>query len=429
MATWRVALTTCRVLLIALLLSMSYSAAQDTSPQLTKLYNFTGGNSGNYPDAAVVIGSGGVLYGTTYGGGTSNLGTVFSLTPPATPGGTWTETVLHSFLGPAKDGSNPYASVVIGKGGVLYGTTVYGGTSGFGTVFSLTPPASSGGAWTETVLHNFAGGSDGTYPSGAVIVKGGVLFGTTYEGGTSNQGTVFSLTPPASPGGAWTENVIHSFLGAPNDGGNPYAALLASGEVLYGTTYYGGTGGCGTVFSLTPPASPGGAWTEAVLYSFTGGGDGSYLNAPVVIGSGGVLYGATVIDGTGSCPGSEGCGAVFSLTPPASPGGSWTVEVLHLFLGSPGDGGNPYATVVIGSGGVLYGTTYHGGTDGGGTIFSLTPPASAGGAWTETILHNFTGGDGKAPSAALVIGKNGALYGTTYSGGKSGYGTVFRLTP
>jgi uncharacterized repeat protein (TIGR03803 family) len=166
---------------------------------------------------------------------------------------------------------------------VLYGTTSYGGSSENGTVFSLAPPASPGGAWTKATLYNFNGTPDGSSPyySGVVIGKKGTLYGTTLFGGTAGYGTVFELRPPASPGGVWTEVVLHSFAGG-SDGELPYAGLaIGSGPggypVLYGTTTYGGTGpctvnypGCGTVFSLTPPASPSGAWTEAVLHNFTG---------------------------------------------------------------------------------------------------------------------------------------------------------------
>jgi uncharacterized repeat protein (TIGR03803 family) len=145
-----------------------------------------------------------VLYGATSGGGTSGYGTVFSLTPPASPGGAWTESVLYSFKGSPSDGTNPNLDgVVIGTGGVLYGATVTGGTvhpscgiPGCGVAFQLTPPASPGGVWTETVLHDFTSGSDGVSPNGLVIGSGGMLYGTTYGGGGAlGWGTVFALKP------------------------------------------------------------------------------------------------------------------------------------------------------------------------------------------------------------------------------------------
>ena len=432
----------------------SSDTLQQTSPRLRTLYTFAGGSDGGDVESGVVIGSGGVLYGTTFNGGIdvcySGCGTVFSLTPPASPGGAWTESVLYRFKGGPSDGTNPVARVVIGSGGVLYGTTKYEypgntsapcGSAGCGTVFSLTPPASPGGAWTETVLHTFtSSGGDGAYPcAGVVISKRGVLYGTTYGGGSSGFGTVFSLTPPASPGSAWTETVLHTFTSSGGDGANPMAGVVfGKGGVLYGATQLGGNsnlcnGGCGTVFSLTPPASPG-PWTETVLHEFAGGsdGDGATPSAGVVIGSGGVLYGAT------SGGGTSGYGTVFSLTPPASPGGAWTESVLYSFKGSPSDGTNPNLDgVVIGTGGVLYGATVTGGTvhpscgiPGCGVAFQLTPPASPGGVWTETVLHDFTSGsDGVSPNG-LVIGSGGMLYGTTYGGGGAlGWGTVFALKP
>lgn len=141
-----------------------------------------------------------------------------------------------------------------------------------------------------------------------MIGKGGVLYRTTSGGA----GTVFKLRPPASPGGARTETVLHNFV-YPSEGYNPLAGVIGSGGVLYGTTQYGGTGcpdpSCGTVFSLTPPAAPGDAWTEATLYSFTGGSDGLYPRGGVVISKSGVLYGATTSDGTWFA------GTVYALKP------------------------------------------------------------------------------------------------------------------
>jgi uncharacterized repeat protein (TIGR03803 family) len=162
---------------------------------------------GSNPEAGVAIGSGGVLYGTTTGGGPSGNGLVYSLTPPASPGGAWTHTVLHNFTC-GSDGCVLFgAGVAIGSGGVLYGATVNGGTgivacpAGCGTVFSLTPPAAAGGPWTETVLHNFTGGKDGALPYASPVIERqtGVLFGTTGDGGVapgrSGYGTVFGLQP------------------------------------------------------------------------------------------------------------------------------------------------------------------------------------------------------------------------------------------
>jgi len=376
MRTVREVLTTGGTLLTALLVLLSNSVAQDTRPTLTTLYSFAGGSDGSDPLAGVVIGPGGVLYGTTQLGGTSNNGTVFSLTPPAAPGGPWTETLLHSFAGSPDDGANPQEGVVISGAGILYGTTVSGGLSDCifeycGTAFSLKPPASPGGAWTETVLYRF-NNSIGSNPEGSLVIGSGVLYGTTSLGGTASNGTVFSLTPPTSSGGAWTETVLHDFTPLSGDGGGPEAGVaIGSGGVLYGTTFFDGLGS-GTVFSLTPPASPGGSWTETVLYNFGSTvHDGLYPMSAVVIGDGGVLYGTTQDGGStsGSC-GFMGCGTVFVLTPPGSAGGAWTESILHYFNST--DGAEPFAGVVIGRG-ALYGTTAYGGTANSGTVFSLTP--------------------------------------------------------
>jgi uncharacterized repeat protein (TIGR03803 family) len=406
-------------------------------PTLTVLHNFLS-SDGATPNAGVLMGSGGVLYGTTVSGGPVN-GTVFSLTPPS-PGSGWTEADLLNFFGSPIDGAEPEGALAMGNGGALYSTTYMGGAHTLGTVFSLTPPPAPGGPWTETVLHNFAGvPGDGALPvAGVTIGSGGVLYGTTASGGTggaSSVGTVFSLTPPASPGGVWTETVLHNFISGGSDGFGPNAGVaIGSGGVLYGTTDAGGAFGWGTVFSLTPPASPGGAWIETVLYNFSNGIGGAVPYAGVTIGNGGVLYGTTYGFGTSDK------GTVYMLTPPGIPGGTWSVKSLHTFTGYPRDGANPYAGVVIGSGGVLYGATQTGGsssacgsTIGCGTVFSLTPPTSPGGAWTETVLHSFTGSDGFFPRGSLLVDSTGLLYGTTAAGGSgppfTSPGTVFSLTP
>ncbi|MGC9951489.1 MAG: choice-of-anchor tandem repeat GloVer-containing protein [Bryobacteraceae bacterium] len=427
------------------------------------LYNFSGGNDGFQP-SAVTIGSGGVLYGTNNSGGASGAGTVFSLTPSAGAGGAWTESVLYTFTGGRTDGANPASGVVIGNGGILYGTASAGGAATAGAVFSLTPPSAGSGAWTESLLYSFKGGNDGALPYVGVVFGGasgspGVLYGATAYGGPANAGTVFTLTPPTSTTGAWTESVLYAFAG-----GAPGSAVLSgvvagSGGVLYGTSQGGGIGscpsGCGTVFSLTPPVGTG-AWTASVPYRFTGGADGAYPAAGVVIGSNGVLYGATELGGTGSCTGTgqpPGCGVVFSLTPPALPGGAWTETTLHNFslangTCNPGgcsgftDGYYPTTGVTLGSGGTLYGTTGSGGSMNSGTAFSLTPPAVSGGAWTGAVLYDFTAFtqynySTTAGPSGLAIGSGGVLYGTTSGGGNTSYncagaagcGTVFSLTP
>jgi uncharacterized repeat protein (TIGR02543 family) len=403
------------------------------------LHNFNNnGTDGFLAQAGLIFDAAGNLYGTTSSGGTYTYGTVFELTPTA--GGGWTETVLHSF-GNGTDGAYAYAGLIFDAAGNLYGTTSGGGAYDGGTVFELTPTA--GGGWTETVLYSFGNGTDGNGPSwaGLIFDAAGNLYGTTQGGGvytscnsSNGCGTVFELTPTA--GGGWTEQVLHSFNGNGTDGFYPQAGLIfdAAGN-LYGTTQFGGnfggncyTFGCGTVFELMP--SRGGGWTEKLLYNFTGGTDGAEPYAGLIFDAAGNLYGTAAYGGTHYyC--YTGCGTVFELTPAA--GGGWTAQVLHTF-GNGADGQNPTASLIFDAAGNLYSTTTGGGTYLDGTAFELTP--TAGGGWTETVLHNFNnnGADGVWPEASLIFDAAGNLYGTTYGGGVYtscnnyvGCGTVFEL--
>jgi uncharacterized repeat protein (TIGR03803 family) len=334
-----------------------------SSPSWTEtvLYSFQGGTVGDGagPQAGLVFDKKGSLYGTTASGGAYGYGTVFELTPPTIQGGAWTETVLYSFKG-GVDGSNPASGVIFDLTS-LFGTTPAGGASNFGTVFQLTPPKKKGGPWTEAILYNFKGLSDGGKPYSSLVLKAKALYGTTLDGGPSSQGAVFELTPPAQVGGAWTESVIYGFTGG-KDGGKPYAGVIfGKAGVLYGTTGLGGSG-YGTVFELTPKA--GAPWTEAPLFSFGGGPDGAYSRYGVVVDTAGKLYGTTGVGTTNS-------GVVFELIPPAKKGGVWTEDVLWTFTGGS-DGGDTTAGLVL-DGGVLYGTTSLGGQYGKGVVFSVTP--------------------------------------------------------
>jgi hypothetical protein len=292
---------------------------------------------------------------------------------PSSPGGEWTETLIHTFTG--GDGSYPYSTPVIGPKGVLFGTCEYGG-AGVGTAYSLTPPSSPGGPWTEATIHNFGAGSDDAYPfAGLTLGPGGVLYGATAGGGTSlNWGTVYSLTTPASAGGSWTKATLYAFLGpGANDGGAPEAPPILRSGVLYGTTsggtFYGDYSTAGTAYSLTAPTAPGGEWTESVLYHFSSESSGNSPYAPLLALPSGVLLGTAPYNFF--CSGCGVSGVAFALHPPASPGGAWTETVLHTFTGGS-DGGNPMGSLVPGGGSVLYGTTTSGGASGGGTAYSLT---------------------------------------------------------
>jgi uncharacterized repeat protein (TIGR03803 family) len=423
-----------RLLLLAALALLMPCAATAQATTYKVLYSFKGSPDGTQPKGAVVIGTDGALYGTTYTGGTSESGTAFRLAPAT--GVPWSETVLHNFTGP--DGQYPSSALAFHEGS-FYGATELGG-SGAGTIFELAPPASAGGTWTETVLYDFVYSKDSqnVAPNGPlVIAPGGTIF-TTAQGAPDvalgfRIGSVIALVPPAAPGGNWTEHEIYPF--GFTQGEWPFTGVISDGGSLFGTTFYGGDEycQCGTVYELTS-STPGTAWTETTIHTFTyTGADGGGSQAALTVGSGGVLYGTTQFGGSGSCEygSGSGCGTVFQLTPPVTPGGAWTESVIYSFTGANGDGTDPSASVVVGNNGVLYGTTQGGGSTGFGTVFKLVPPTALDGPWTETILHSFSdqNGDGATPLAGLALSSTGVLYGTTSAGGTAGKGTVFAIAP
>ena len=222
---------------------------------LSYLHIFTGKDGdGELPESALIADTSGALYGTTSGGGYRENGIVFKLTPPTVAGGTWTETILHTFLGESEDdGSTSNVSLVMDKKGALYGTTFWGGTNNLGTIFQLTPPTSSTGKWGYSILHNFTG-PDGANPASPLLLSStGEFYGMTSGDGSANYGTVFRLTPPTASGGEWTVKVLYSFSGG-TDGSGPSGPLLLLHSAFYGTTETGGSEGNGTVFELA--ASP-----------------------------------------------------------------------------------------------------------------------------------------------------------------------------
>jgi uncharacterized repeat protein (TIGR03803 family) len=280
-------------------------------------------------------------------------------------------------------------------------------------------------AQTFSVLHSFNGGSDGADPvAGLTIDAAGNLYGTA-EGGSDNYGTVYKVTHKS---GGWVFTPLYTFAGG-NDGVDPEARVIfGPGNVLYGTTVYGGTGecngGCGTVFMMRPATHacktalcP---WTETVLYSFMGGSDGlNPLYGDVAFDKSGNIYGTTQRGG------ASGNGTVYELTPSAS---GWTKATLYDFTGGT-DGALPYSGVILDLAGNLYGTTSGGGHNncngGCGTVYQLTPSESG---WTENTLYAFQGeSDGGQPEGGLIFDESGNLYGTTYYYGGSQYGTVYEL--
>jgi len=443
------------LLAFAILLPCSAAtpAVTPNTATLTTLYNFTDLNDGAFPEAGLALGNGGSLFGTTSSGG-SGWGSVFEMTPVKTGG--WTQTTLYTFTGGA-DGANPIANLVIASNNVMYGTTYTGGAHGYGTVYQLAP--GGGGVWAQKVLYSFANGSDGAYPdAGLALASSGILYGTTYGGGSASLGTVFQLAPTH---GGWTEKVLYTFQGGV-DGANPLTAVVVgSGGQLLGTTSQGGsvtvpagTSPCpsnpdntpciyenwGTVFQVTPKG--GGVWAESLLYTFLGASDGGSPESPLILGPNGVLYGNTFWGGTptacsvGEYP--QGCGVIYQVAPPTGGGTTWTQTVLHTFTGVSPDGAHPYGSMGLNTAGALFGTTFSGGANvdvcssesytGCGTIFSLKP-SKTGGPWTKSNITVFPGSPGGGSPNGLLLGTGGAMFGTTIVGGNSGgYGTVFQMT-
>ncbi len=385
------------VLSVALLSGSAFASNEKV------LHSFSGGTDGSYPVAAMVADPSGNLYGTTRYGGANGEGTVFELTNSK---GVWNETILYSFAG-GNDGASPAASIVFDAAGNLYGTTRLGGPDGAGTVFKL---ARINGSWQESVLYSFTGGNDGGSPQSALTIVGNALVGTTAQGGVSANGTVFGLR---QVNGQWRQEVLYSFAGGSGDGAYPYSTLiLDKAGNIYGTTGSGGPNQAGSVFELS---LSGGTWKEKVLYFFTGNLDGGSVNAGVIFDKAGNLYGMTTSGG------KYNSGTVFELT---SSNGSWNESVLYNFTGG-NDGGFPADAPVMDNNGSLFGTTFNGGFDGYGTVFQLSPSA---GAWTETVLYSFTGGnDGAFPQASALLTKTG-LISTATEGGTNFTGVVFSAT-
>ena len=267
-------------------------------------------------------------------------------------------------------------------------------------------------------LHSFTGGSNGFAPQGALAFDAaGNLYGTTLDGGNEAHcgggcGIVFQLSPQTS--GGWKFRIIYSFTGE-TDGSYPSGGVtLDAAGNIYGTTESAGTGGCGAVWELTPN---GNTWTETTLYDFGNQPDGCSPAWGIILDSSGNLYGAT------SNGGPYNGGTVFQLVPQGD--GTWLENILHAFS-SGRDGYDAYSGVTMDSSGNLYGTT-GGGIYGAGAVYQLS---QSGGAWAETILFYFTGGqNGSQPYGGVVLDKSGNLYGTTEFGGLDNVGTVYELTP
>jgi uncharacterized repeat protein (TIGR03803 family) len=354
------------------------------------LYSFTDGADSSLP-LGVIRDDQGAFYGTALGdrsnciAGTAYCGAVFKLTPKGK------EKTIYTFQG-GERGSSPAPGLVADATGNLFGAAS-------GIVFKISPNG------TEHVFHTF-NGYDGADPRGDLIIdSNGNLYGTTYQGGASNYGTVYRLNHRGKI------TMLYSFPGG-GGGAYPNAGLYRdTGGNLYGTTLQGGQGcegsGCGTVFEVTPDG------TGKVLYAFMGGNDGANPIGSVVMDASGALYGGTQYGGLDCYHFGFGCGTLFKVT------ASGNETVLHTFTGD--DGATPDGGLIRDASGNLYGAA-GGGADKSGVVFEFTD------AGEMKTLYSFTGaGDGNEPSSHLIMDEGGNLYGATLYGGAFGYGTVFKI--
>ncbi len=375
---------------------------------VTPIYAFSGGtldgapNDGANPQATLILNFDGDFYGTTAQGGPTGVGTIFQATTAGA------ETPIHTFTGFGNDGALPVGNLFPGvtcngPDGFLYGVTAQGGRFNNGTIYKVT---TSG---TYTHLYSFQGPADGASPQGGLFEgTDGNFYGTAFSGGAGNSGVVFRITPA----GVYT--VIHTFSATDATGINADGAGPAAGLVLnidgnfYGTTTSGGAHGLGVLFRISNSG------TFKTLYSFQGI-DGADPVATLIPDASGNLFGTTQQGGANST------GEIFEWKH------SGSLTVLHSFpsVNSAGvntDGAYPVANLMWGKHGALYGTASLGGGLGRGTIFSIT----TGG--TFTTLYSFAGGsDGASPQAGLFPGTDGKLYGTAFTAGAFGFGTIYSL--
>ncbi|MBV9989767.1 MAG: hypothetical protein JOZ72_00615 [Alphaproteobacteria bacterium] len=412
--------------------TLAATAADAT--QYKPLHAFCGLNNcsdGSKPWATPTGDGAGNYYGTTYSGGApSDSGTVYRMHYDGTR---WVYSRVHVFCTKmdCPDGAHPRAQLIVGTDGTLYGTASDGGRYGWGTIFSIAP---DGSGWTYKVLHHFcakSGCPDGARPTyaglsyqgqqpGALYDGTSPLYGTTVNGGSQNQGTVYTLTPGATK---WTQKVIHNFCSEAScaDGGQVDAPVTvdAMGRV-FGTTTVGGDYNHGNIFALTHGA----AWHYTSLYSFCAGGgfcsDGDGAVSQLVVDGQGDLIGTTYFGG------AHAKGSVFKLVPN---GAHSTFSTLYSFCAQANcaDGQNPQASVTLDAQGRLYGTTYGGGSGNKGTVFKL----SGANLSTFTSLHSFgtTTTSGSYPTAGLALDMSGTLYGLTITGGANDLGLFYSIAP
>lgn len=417
----------CSTVLLSLAAAAGLIPPSASAGTETVLYAFQGGTDGATPYAAPTMDAQGNLYGTTLYGGAGGVGTVYELTKAKSG---WAEKVLYSFTG-GSDGGWAYGGVVLDTGGNIYGGTRSGGSNNCGVVYELSPGRH--GKWTEQVLYSFPGNADCEGgPGGALTLdsKGNLYGGTLGDspcGGYYYYGMVFELSRTRS---GWKERDLHDFCGHDGDGPTYGQLVFDPAGNLYGTSGFGGTGGLGVVFELSPAARH--QWTFATIHSF-GSDEGGVADGGLMLDASGNVYGMEA-DG-----GSEGNGSMYRFEPQG--GGVWSETTPWASSGAP-DGVLPFQSPVMDANGNLFGTTYSGGDvadcfDDCGTIYELVP--QTGGTWSESVVYDFAslanGADGYQPVAGLIRDWSGTFYGATTKGGAvSGKrpcncGVVFAFTP
>ena len=347
-------------------------------------------DNGRSPKYGRPVLSGSSLYGTTVYGGAHGSGTVYKVQTDGTG-----FAILHSFAGGSGDGNNPYGALIL-DGSNLYGMTLAGGAGDKGTIFKILTNGTG-----FQVLREFTGApDDGRTPGGSLILSGTTLYGMTAYGGDSDKGTVFKIQT-----GGTGFAILHHFAGGIADGRFPEGALLLDGSTLFGMTPYAGANDSGTLFSLATDGSG-----FSLLHSFGAGGDGYYPYGSLAL-SGSTLYGMTLMGG------ASDKGAAFRVERDGS-----GYELLREFGGAPGDGAYPVGSPTL-DGPWFYGMTQQGGSSGNGAVFRMTLDGRE-----FLLLHSFAGGadDGAHPYGDLLI-SDPAAYGTTYIGGDDDVGTVFSL--
>lgn len=434
--TSKIRIASCVLFCITIALATQLLAQTETT-----IYKFHWNTDGANPIGTLTADKAGNLYGTTFeGGGSVNCGfdsnmpwgcgTVFEITAPTKQNPSWKETPIYVFTNTG-DGTNPIGGVVFDQAGNLYGVTSHGGTLAAGTLYQLVPPAGGSGPWTENTIYNFSTSSNDYYfPTYLIFDKAGNLYGINVTG---PYGAIFELSPPVGGVGTWTYTQVHTFSGSPNDGSSPVGGLaIDASDNLYGVTNLGGSSancasGCGTVYELSPPLTKGGIWQEAVLYNFQGDPDANYPAGGVMLGNDGNIYGTTP---RGGIFGADygGYGTIYELAKPQQAGGPWVESVLYSFEGIDNSGGGAVGVLVQDAKGNLYATATP-------VAVELSPPASAGGTWTETTLYNFGNWEGLGGIVAGLTPRSSGntLFGVTMGGGNCNKhqcnGTVFKVTP